>query len=115
MVIPFFVLILAISTIDSIAILGGPHLVYDTYDNIKNIIEIIHEKIISDEIDNPDFNQLRNQVLNYYNNTNVLDIEGGYKKSKKNKRKINKTKKRIRKQKGSGSPFSTFRNSRVQP
>ena len=120
MVIPFFVLILAISIIDSIVILGGPHLVDDTYDNIKNIIEIIHEKIISDEINNPDFNnpdfnQLRNQVLDYNNNTNVLYIEGGYKKSKKNKRKINKTKKIIRKQKGSGSPFSTFRNSRVQP
>jgi uncharacterized membrane protein len=99
MVIPFFVLILATLTIDSIAILGGPHLVDDTYDNIKNIIEIIHEKIISGEIDNPDFNQLRNQVLNYYNNTIVLDIEGGYKKSKKNKKKKNKTKKRKIKQK----------------
>lgn len=117
MVIPFFVLILATLTIESISILGGPHLVYDTYDNIKNIIEIIHEKIISDEINNPDFNQLRNQVLYYNNNTNLLDIEGGYKKSKKNKRKINKTKKRIRKQKGSGNVFSTFRrqNSSVQP
>jgi|TARA_B100001093_G_scaffold359095_1_gene343709 hypothetical protein len=93
MVIPFFVLILATTTIESISILGGPNLVNDTYDYIKNIIEIIHEKIISDEIDNPEFNQLRNQVLNYNNNTNVLDIEGGYKKSKKNKRKINKTKK----------------------
>ena len=89
MVIPFFVLILAISTIDSIAILGGPHLVHDTYDNIKNIIEIIHEKIISDEINNPDFNQ----VLNYYNNTNVLYIEGGYKKT---------IKKKYKKKKGSG-------------
>ena len=115
MVIPFFVLIIAITIIDSIVILGGPHLVDDTYDNIKNIIEIIHEKIISDEIDNPEFNQLRNQVLNYNNNTNVLYIEGGYKKTKKNKRKINKTKKRIRKQKGSGNVLPTFRNSRVQP
>ena len=116
MVIPFFVLILATLTIESISILGGPHLVYDTYDKIKNIIEIIHEKIISDEMyDNPDFNQLRNQVLDYNNNTNFLYNEGGYKKSKKNKRKINKTKKRIRKQKGSGSVLSIFRNSRVQP
>ena len=115
MVIPFFVLILANLTIESISILGGPNLIYDTYDNIKNIIEIIHEKIISDEIDNPDFNQLRNQVLDYNNNTNVLYIEGGYKKTKKNKKKINKTKKRIRKQKGSGNILPTFRNSRVQP
>ena len=115
MVIPFFVLILANLTIESISILGGPNLIYDTYDNIKNIIEIIHEKIISDEIDNPDFNQLRNQVLNYNNNTNFLYNEGGYKKTKKNNRKINKTKKRIRKQKGSGNVLPTFRNSRVQP
>ena len=38
MVIPFFVLALAIRSIDAIYILGGPHLFYDTYDNIKNII-----------------------------------------------------------------------------
>lgn len=95
MIIPFLVLILATLIIELISKLGGPHLVYDTYYHIKNIIEIIHEKIVNEGIANQEFNQLRNQVLDYNNNnnTNVLDIEGGYKKT---------IKKKYKKKKGSG-------------
>lgn len=75
MTIPFFVLQIAILTIDSIAILGGPHLVHDTYRYINEITQ--------KGINNPEFNKLINHVLN--NNTNMIDIEGGYKKTTKKK------------------------------
>ena len=136
MVIPFFVLALAIRSIDAIYILGGPHLFYDTYDNIKNIIEIIYEKLNRDGIENPYFNLLREEILNYdvNNALDIANIYGGNKKSKKKKIKMNKTKKNryfnslnplletnylkmlsYKKQKGSGNILPTFRNSRVQP
>jgi len=83
MCIPFYMLSLATLTTEIINNLGGPHLVYDTYD----IISLINAKLFQSNITNEEFSELSEIVLN--NRTS----SGGKKKSRKNKKKrINKTK-----------------------
>tara|TARA_Y100000816_G_scaffold28911_1_gene18480 strand:+ start:9847 stop:11547 length:1701 start_codon:yes stop_codon:yes gene_type:complete len=130
--IPFIFLIEVFAIMNTINRLSGNNYRY----SILNIIEIIYEKLNRDGIENPDFNLLREEILNYdvNNALDIANIYGGNKKSKKKKIKMNKTKKNryfnslnplletnylkmlsYKKQKGSGTIYSRFRNSSVQP